>query len=498
MHKQESKPVYISFAWQQHEQLIEHLSKFSQNVLLMVAPYGAGKTTFLEHFLAKTTPSINKKHFTAKAHTNQEALLKEIVNSFGLSWQGMSQVRNQLQMVLEDAIDQEQTWLLFIDDAHLLSNEQLHTLLHLVHLEENSDKQLRLILLGEPSLEIRIFSPEFASLANGKIYTIELESWTQEDIQKFLALKRTHLSPENIAHIFSQSDGLPGEVMKEIKTYEQHKIAENQERRTKRHRSHPISIGIFIGLLVGGSYLFLNNNTQEESVAIPTNAAQVNDNAWSQEISGQKDASAVTFHFDKIDKSDIAEDETHPEKDRPFTTPILNPQAQNLEKGPIVSMQNEPAAPEVIPEKTQENKAVQEEENKSSTTTQIQTPPSEPAKKTASQNTSKPKNTSIKQSRNKDARQLLTMNKHHYTLQLLGASKEESVKKFIKNNSLEDKSYTFKTKRQGKDWYIVVYGEYPNLKAAKAAASHDSKIQHAHVQPWVREIANVHQDIKQG
>ncbi|MFV2059451.1 MAG: SPOR domain-containing protein [Gammaproteobacteria bacterium] len=82
----------------------------------------------------------------------------------------------------------------------------------------------------------------------------------------------------------------------------------------------------------------------------------------------------------------------------------------------------------------------------------------------------------------------------HYTLQLLGARTESSVKKFVLQHKLQGKAIYFNVKRQGKDWFALVYGVYPDKGSAiKARSALSKSLQKA--KPWPRNFASIHAEL---
>lgn len=79
-------------------------------------------------------------------------------------------------------------------------------------------------------------------------------------------------------------------------------------------------------------------------------------------------------------------------------------------------------------------------------------------------------------------------NKNHFTLQLLGTHNKNTLPSYIKKYSLKNDAATFKTKRNGKDWYTLIYGFYPTKSAAQAAAIQLPK---GVAKPWVRSFASI-------
>ena len=95
----------------------------------------------------------------------------------------------------------------------------------------------------------------------------------------------------------------------------------------------------------------------------------------------------------------------------------------------------------------------------------------------------------------KVAKQLLATNPQSYTLQLVGVSYETALQKLMKEQPLGVNAKYFHTRRDGKDWYVLVYGVYATPQQAAAAKAHlPSSIQA--MKPWVRRMASVHQAIK--
>lgn len=91
---------------------------------------------------------------------------------------------------------------------------------------------------------------------------------------------------------------------------------------------------------------------------------------------------------------------------------------------------------------------------------------------------------------------LLGLSKDHFVLQLLGAQEETTVKRFLAQYPSLRKVTYYKTWRQGKPWYVVVQGDYPSRDAARAAiAQLPASLQQQN--PWIRSVAEIHQQLGQ-
>ncbi|MDH5191798.1 MAG: SPOR domain-containing protein [Gammaproteobacteria bacterium] len=84
----------------------------------------------------------------------------------------------------------------------------------------------------------------------------------------------------------------------------------------------------------------------------------------------------------------------------------------------------------------------------------------------------------------------LEQNPWHYTIQLLGSAKQQSLDKFIRRHKLNGKAYWFKTRRAGKDWYVLVYGVYPSEANARLALTELPPVLKS-TSPWPRTLGSV-------
>ena len=82
----------------------------------------------------------------------------------------------------------------------------------------------------------------------------------------------------------------------------------------------------------------------------------------------------------------------------------------------------------------------------------------------------------------------------HYTLQLLGGRSEKGIKSFMAQHNLQDKAVFFRTVRDGKPWFALVYGSYPDRQQALQAIKRlPAKLQKT--TPWARSFASIHSDL---
>lgn len=82
-------------------------------------------------------------------------------------------------------------------------------------------------------------------------------------------------------------------------------------------------------------------------------------------------------------------------------------------------------------------------------------------------------------------------NPNYYTLQLASSTNVQLIEKYYSENDLVGKAGYYRSRREGEDWYALVFGAYPSVQDAKDAIENlpeDLK----KWSPWVRNIRSIH------
>jgi len=78
---------------------------------------------------------------------------------------------------------------------------------------------------------------------------------------------------------------------------------------------------------------------------------------------------------------------------------------------------------------------------------------------------------------------------HYYTIQLLGASSKGALDSYINTYNLQGNATYYQTKHQGKNWYVLVYGNYKTHAQAQTAIATLPAAVRAK-KPWVKLMGN--------
>ena len=79
---------------------------------------------------------------------------------------------------------------------------------------------------------------------------------------------------------------------------------------------------------------------------------------------------------------------------------------------------------------------------------------------------------------------------NYYTLQLASSTNKKLIEKYYYQNALQGKAGYYKNRRQGEDWYALVYGAYPSATEANAAIQTLPKDLRKW-SPWVRRLKDI-------
>lgn len=97
---------------------------------------------------------------------------------------------------------------------------------------------------------------------------------------------------------------------------------------------------------------------------------------------------------------------------------------------------------------------------------------------------------------NYDEQALLGLSAKGYVLQIIGLASRQAMQDYILNNQLKPYVWTYKTRRYGNDWYVLLNNQYyPSLAAAvRAVGSLPQSMRQA--TPFPKNVDKVHQEIR--
>lgn len=89
-----------------------------------------------------------------------------------------------------------------------------------------------------------------------------------------------------------------------------------------------------------------------------------------------------------------------------------------------------------------------------------------------------------------DEKSIMSSPSSHYTLQLIGAGSEGNIQQLIQRNHLQQKAKMYRTQLKGKNFYVLIYGNYSSQsEAAAEIARLPANVQQ--LKPWVKQYSSI-------
>lgn len=415
--------------------LILHLLRNSDQLLMIMADQGHGKTLFLQQVIAQARDNWKLITLTGSPTITAEALFSALNRAFHLEDedQPMQARAETLRTVIAAARYNEELPILLVDDAHMLPLETLSWLMHL-GMSGEPHTRLRLLIGCEPQITSLFATPEFEILRNSLIHTLDLPPFTEAQTQQFIQAQLRaagYASPglfddDALRRLYQQSEGVPEAVnrlARERLTQHRRETAPSP-RRSPQGWARLIIAVLAAAALAGAMVWFSRPPTAPESraLSLPPSAG-----------------------------------------DLPYATSLDSPQ----ERLPQAS--DPPPDPEPIPEP-------------------------EPTPEPAPEPIAEPP-VAIEDPPNAlglhSARWLANQPPQAYTVQLMGSHEAEAIKIFIQKHGLTGPLAMFKTQHRGKDWYVLVRGIYATQGDAKAARDRLPEALRQRTKPWIQPLAAV-------
>ena len=216
-------PHYF-FESQTHAHALKLLSDPGQEILnirVLVGEPGTGKTVLSLYLLQRLQSTALTAHlFWTQLRCGE--FLHYFLHELGVYQPSavIAEAQKQLTRVLEQNFSREREVVVVIDEAHQLKISTLCALAQLLDCPLGRSKQLRIVLVGLPSLKARLASPSLRQISNRISVTASLRSLTFEESASYIR-RRLELSEfrsdqpftdDAIALIAKIAGGIPREI----------------------------------------------------------------------------------------------------------------------------------------------------------------------------------------------------------------------------------------------------------------------------------------------
>ncbi len=212
-------PRYLYFT-ASHREVMANLHygiQHGKGLIVATGEVGTGKTTMLRAMLARLDRSVLSSYIFNPGLTVTE-FYQQIASDFSLGHHGSkSELLMKLGRLLMMRHSRGLRTVLIVDEAQGLSRELLEEIRLLLNYETYTEKQLQIILAGQPELRSTLNSPELRQLKQRISLRCEIKPLKADDLPGYIrtrlkvagASRLDLFTPDAIALIYRASEGIP-------------------------------------------------------------------------------------------------------------------------------------------------------------------------------------------------------------------------------------------------------------------------------------------------
>lgn len=499
-------PHFPFYQGAQRRQILEqllHLCQFSNNLLVVTGEYGVGKTRMAQALIDALDDADDIGFVEGQINSDINSLLADVFAQFELT------SHDEFTEFCKKKSEQDGLVVLIIDNAHHLADEVIAELVGLI--QEDAESRLHLVLFSEPYLLDRLENINAPDIVLTDFFLAKFSLAEAVDYLNFRMEMADYLGPE----IFIEAKVEPwwrqsqGQLLL-LHEYAQDKLltSVSAPQRLKGYgvykRGIPLPHIIVASVLAGGlflGYLYWGSGSSKKTdskvngpipVAIQSESAASNssqatatqvsstpaavlgatENKSVEAIQSATASSVVTHGDSSVEKSQITSTSVVKQSVVPLvqtnefhSETIQKPNKLNTSS--VKDIKRAEASSESV-------KTVAKVKNYSSVTAE---PKSSPGF-------------------SEQEKTILAWSGSEFTLQLVGLSNEKAAHEFIAEQPNKKDLLLFKSKRAGKDWFVVVTGHYESSAKARQVIQSLPESQKK-ASPWPREIKVIQQEIKQ-
>lgn len=481
-------------------QKLEHLSRFSDFLLMVTGPAGAGKTLLMQQ-LQKTESDRTLRICSIDAAVTGElgAMLRAVSGQLSpeISLEGDNQkILNGLYGFAQVMATEHLQWILLVDNADQLEPAAQKLLLQMISDAQGLPQKPHLLLFGLESLADKLAQHDEYQLLEGQLHHVHLEPFSETEAAEYLRLRYSAaaaLTQKQVDAVYSASGGYPGPLNSQAEALFRSGDVSRSKSSKGLPRVHLAGIASVLLLVLGGalwqywpeSAPSAEGDRTRVQLAVPVENTGVVAASQAQPVEEIKLNAPASYTPGQpvAEPVEPAVTETAVTAPEPVTA---EPQQVKPQPAPVAVVKASPAA-EPAPEKPVQKPAEE--------STSVAAVKPRPAVKPQPVAKPRPKPEPVVAVALSDAEKaLLSWPDSAYTLQVLGAGVEKSAQDFIRAQQQPQKFYLFRTLYKEKPWFVVVYGQYKD-RATASAASKKLPAELAKLRPWARSIQGIQADL---
>ncbi|MCW9013815.1 MAG: AAA family ATPase [Gammaproteobacteria bacterium] len=498
--------IFTDASLDQLFETIKHHLQFSDLILIIEGDLGSGKTTMFRHLIQDEVPNLKLLSIHAEANDTLVQIQQKI--SIHLQDQGDA---NHLEDNLKHLQVFDQTPVIIIDDAHILSDTTLQELIrYQKQLEIEHETKLKILLLANTGMTRTL--EQITDIQANQRYLLELPAYTPKQINAFINhklilagyAKEPILNSDSVQAIFKKTTGTPADIMAVAVNYLERLTRKKTGSNRLSAKLVLVIVTVLLVLAALGYMAFTFFQTAEQQAFQPPEIIQEKHTPIIEQtvIEDTNAAEPIASANETIETINSAENTT-PTVEQPASDPVKETIAETIQTATQAEIEKPasppvPAAPQPITLTEQKEKPAPVLEDtvapepipvKPAPASIIKPEPVQPIKNTAV--AEDPALAALSALGVHDVNWLKKQDAKNWTLQILGARDPATLVKFAKRHKLGQDSAWYKTWLKGKPWYVLVHRIYTDRDIARQSITRlPADLQKA--RPWVKSIASIH------
>ncbi|WP_201356399.1 SPOR domain-containing protein [Amphritea japonica] len=480
---------------------LEHLSRFSDFLLLVSGPSGAGKTVLLQQLKAlESDRTLRLCSIDAVETPGLNALLVSLSEQLSPEIDTQAdnqQILNAIYDFVRVMAAEHLQWSIIIDNADQLEKPALQLLLQMLSDAQGLALKPHVLMAAGEGFGAKLQAFEEYAVLEAQVHNHELEAFTLSEAKKYLLQRYSasaSLSEKQLQAVYEASKGYPGGLNEQAEQLFRSGSVSKASQSAGLTRTQLVSVASVLLLVLFGAlwqYWPENDNTSDRTqvaIQLPVEkevvAAEVSEPV--QEVGVIKPTVTVPGATASVKSDVVVKPDPVKEAAAPSEIVVIETPGPEVEKDAIAEVKrveipalSRPAAEKVVP--------VVEDQP-------VSKPVIAPAPVVSPKPAPKPLISAVESSLSESEEVLMSWPASGYTLQMLGAGVKKSAEKFINAQAEPQKFYLFQTRYKNKPWFVVVYGQYKD-RAMAQAASKSLPVTLAKLKPWARTIQGIQTDL---
>ncbi len=498
---------------------LEHLSRFSDFLLLVSGPSGAGKTVLLQQLkVLESDRTLRVCSIDAVESCSLQALLISLSEQLSPEIDTQADNQQMLNAIYDFAqvmaVEHIQ-WSIIIDNADRLEKPALQLLLQMLSDAQGLPLKPHVLLAAGEGFGAKLQAFDEYAVLEAQVHNHELEAFTLSEAKTYLLQRYSasaSLSEKQLQAVYEASKGYPGGLNQQAEQLFRSGSVSKVSQSASLTRTQLMSVAaVLLLVLFGALWQYWpesdgTNDRTQVAIQLPVEkevvAAEVSAPVKQVELNKPVVTTPVV---------------TTPVVTTPVeTTPVETTPVEMTSNDSVVVAQSERVEETVVPSETVVVEIAEPEAEKivraAAKPAEVSVISKPVAEKVAAvvqdQQVSKPvvvpepivspkppvPISTVEASLSESEDVLMNWPSSGYTLQMLGAGVKKSAEKFINAQAEPQKFYLFQTRYKNKPWFVVVYGQYKDRDMAQAA-SKSLPVTLAKLKPWARTIQGIQTDL---